>query len=310
MKLFIFEYASAGGPNSGSSDAPFLEEGMAMLSALLGDFQRLNGINVTTMLGPGIVGGAGRFPADGVLEPRGSFEGCVSVGMESADALLIIAPETDGILHRLTKKGEELGKPIVGSSSRAVEILGDKFKCWELLSGSVAMPETKEFTGEIPFPPSVLPSIIKPRCGAGSENVFISDARAIPDLPGNGKIVQPFVEGDPLSAGFVASESSVRLLGVCRQKLNIGRKVTFEGVTGPIAYHSPEELVDMANTVHEKVPGLKGYFGLDFIDGQSGIVLIEVNPRLTTSYPIYSANSDKNLAELLLESASVDAGGF
>jgi predicted ATP-grasp superfamily ATP-dependent carboligase len=302
MKLFVFEYASAGGTSDPPDSSPFLEEGMAMLSSLLGDLKRLNSLHLTTMLGSGIRRAA--FPADEIVEPAGNFQDAVTGCMKSADALFIIAPETDGILHRLTKMGAELGRPVIGSAANAVEVLGDKLRTSELLKGSVTMPETKEFTGETDFSPSV----IKPRFGAGSEDVFISDGKAIHGLPDGDYIVQPFVDGGHLSAGFVASESSVRLLGVCRQKLDIGKTVTFEGVAGPIDYHSPEELIKMANSIREKVPGLKGYFGLDFIDRPDGIVLIEVNPRLTTSYPVYSADVCENLAEVLLESASVALG--
>ena len=300
MKLFVFEYASAGGPDS----APFLKEGMAMLSSLLVDLKEMNSHHVTTMLSPDIVGKDGLFPADNLLKSRGDFFHETSIEMERADALFIIAPETDGILQRVTKKGEESGKLIVGSSSKGVGILGDKLKTWETLNRSVEMPETKPFSGKTDFSLSV----IKPKFGAGSEDVFLSDGIDMPDLSGGDYIVQPFVNGDHLSAGFVAYESSVHLLGVCRQNLSINRKIDFESVTGPIDFHSPEELIKMANSIREKVPGLKGYFGIDFIDHAEGITLIEVNPRLTTSYPIYSANMKKNLAELLLESASIAAG--
>ena len=300
MKLFVFEYASAGGADS----APFLREGMAMLSSLLADLKEINSIEVTTMLGHDIKGEDGLFPADNLLKSSGDLFDEVAIEMERADALFIIAPETDGILQRLTKKGEETGKLIVGSSSSGIEILGDKLKTWEILNQSIAMPETKPYAGNTE---SSL-SVIKLRFGAGSEDVFLSDGTDLPDLTGGDFIFQPFINGDHLSAGFVAYESSVRLLGVCRQNMSINSKIVFESVSGPIDFHSPEELIKIANSIHEKVPGLKGYFGIDFIDHAEGITVIEVNPRLTTSYPIYSANIKDNLAELLLESASVAAG--
>ncbi len=43
-------------------------------------------------------------------------------------------------------------------------------------------------------------------------------------------------------------------------------------------------LAGLAQRVAEALPGLWGYVGVDFILSDAGAMVLEVNPRLTTSY--------------------------
>ena len=57
------------------------------------------------------------------------------------------------------------------------------------------------------------------------------------------------------------------------------------------------------------IPGLWGYVGVDLVIGDNGPVVLEVNPRLTTSYIGLSRSIGHNVAELLLRLAA-DPGGL
>ncbi|TBR21541.1 MAG: ATP-grasp domain-containing protein, partial [Candidatus Nitrosotenuis sp.] len=87
----------------------------------------------------------------------------------------------------------------------------------------------------------------------------------------------------------------VELLGVCRQKIAIGPQLRFEGVEGPVDYPRAEEVAAMARAVKSAIPSLRGYWGMDFIDDGGRLALIEVNPRLTSSYPLYGASTPFNI---------------
>jgi predicted ATP-grasp superfamily ATP-dependent carboligase len=52
--------------------------------------------------------------------------------------------------------------------------------------------------------------------------------------------------------------------------------------------------------VCEDVAGLRGYVGVDVVLGEREAALIELNPRLTTSYLGLRAAFDQNLAGLAL----------
>ncbi len=52
----------------------------------------------------------------------------------------------------------------------------------------------------------------------------------------------------------------------------------------------------MVGKIIETIPGLRGYWGIDFNDCDGEPALIEVNPRLTPSYPYYSKMHYPNIS--------------
>jgi hypothetical protein len=60
---------------------------------------------------------------------------------------------------------------------------------------------------------------------------------------------------------------------------------------------------EAAKRIVESMSGLKGYIGVDLILTEHGPVLIEINPRLTTSYIGVQKVSGFNLAKAMIDSA-------
>jgi predicted ATP-grasp superfamily ATP-dependent carboligase len=56
----------------------------------------------------------------------------------------------------------------------------------------------------------------------------------------------------------------------------------------------------LAERVARAMPGLWGYVGIDLVDTPDGAVVLEVNPRLTTSYVGLRRSLGVNPAELVL----------
>ncbi|MDH5541401.1 MAG: ATP-grasp domain-containing protein [Nitrospinota bacterium] len=296
MKLFVFEYASAGGEGG----EPFLKEGTHMLSSLLGDLARLKSVEVSTILSPEVKGAD--FPAHRIVRPIRNFNRAVEDEMNISGAVWLIAPETGGILMDITRMAEAMGKRIIGSTSRAIELFSDKMSTAKRFEGLVPMPRTAELNGNLPF----IPAIIKPVDGAGCDGIFrVDETSLLPSVNGR-YICQPFIEGDTLSAGAIADAKGIRLLGVCRQDIEVRGRVTFKGVSGPVEYRRSKELLDILGRLWEVSDRLAGYFGVDFIDNGKEIIIIEVNPRLTTSYPLYSKNFPGNLGGEILSACGAE----
>jgi len=296
MKLFVFEYASAGGEGG----EPFRREGAIMLSSLLSDLAKLKRIEVTTILSKHL--SYERFPSHRIANPGNDFFETVEDEIKRCDAVWLIAPETDQILKNITVMAERFGKKVVGSSSEAVELFGDKLKSSERFDGIVSVPRTIRYEGTLPF----YPAVIKPRDGAGGESVFkVDHPDELPHLHGS-YIAQPFVEGETLSAGAIASDADVKVIGVCRQQLDISERLTLKAVSGPIEYPRMDELSEMFGRIKNVSTGLLGYFGVDFIDNGKEIIIIEVNPRLTTSYPLYSKSAERNLGGEILSACALE----
>jgi len=56
----------------------------------------------------------------------------------------------------------------------------------------------------------------------------------------------------------------------------------------------------LADDIAALLPGLWGYNGIDVVCGGKGIVVLEINPRLTTSYVGLGESLGRNPAELVL----------
>jgi predicted ATP-grasp superfamily ATP-dependent carboligase len=117
-------------------------------------------------------------------------------------------------------------------------------------------------------------------------------------------LVQPLVSGQPASVAFLIGPRQTIALAPAAQHLSDDGHFHYLGGLAPL----PESLAGRAERIARRavdaVPGLSGYVGVDVVLGDaadgSGDVVIEINPRLTTSYVGLRALAIDNLAELLL----------
>jgi predicted ATP-grasp superfamily ATP-dependent carboligase len=93
-------------------------------------------------------------------------------------------------------------------------------------------------------------------------------------------------------------------LAPCWQLISHKGTLAYEGGTCPIHPDYAERVARIATPAVRSVPGLAGYVGVDVILGEaangSEDVVIEINPRVTTSYLGLSALCIHNLASVWL----------
>jgi predicted ATP-grasp superfamily ATP-dependent carboligase len=89
---------------------------------------------------------------------------------------------------------------------------------------------------------------------------------------------------------------------VNRQRVELRDDVfSFAGCEVNVSVEGVDELARLAARAVAAIPGLWGYVGIDFLLTESGPVVLEVNPRLTTSYAGLHAAIGVNPAQLVLE---------
>ena len=66
-------------------------------------------------------------------------------------------------------------------------------------------------------------------------------------------------------------------------------------------------LAPVAARIAKAFPGLWGYVGIDLIDSPAGPLVLEINPRLTTSYVGLAAAIGGNPAGMVLAMLAADA---
>lgn len=285
--LFIHEYLSGGGHDPNTHPASWLREGRAMRDALVREFAALprldvhytRGIHDRTQLERGT-----SVPARAEHEKE-----IVQTYAAKCDWTLILAPETAGLLRERCAWVEEVGGRSLGSTPSAVDLAGDKLSTYHCIQmhTRIDFPPTIPISYPIPPPPFPPPWVCKPVDGAGCFNTFrVQHTQALAKLPHTPALLQPLVEGTPMSASFlVARGGVVQPVGVAAQSVALHpthNEFSYGGGCAPSGCVTwAEHLVPAVSAIR----GLAGWIGVDFIHTKDDrIVFLELNPRVTTSF--------------------------
>ena len=315
MRLFVSEFLCSGAWPAELAGS-LLDEGRAMLSAFLEDANRIDGIDVVTTwdtrLGPPPHGKGEFHLAKTTIEEHQLFEQLV----ENCDATFLIAPEFDGHLTRRAECVVSQNRLLCGPEVSAIKLCADKLQlARHLHDAGVATIDTS------PFDPcrsaesiSRFPSVIKPRFGAGAQETrLIPNAATLEavvaemgtDSQLHHGIVQPYIPGTSVSIAVIINKAGhcMQRFPPALQRLTDDGFFTYLGGQVPVS-EIPHSIVErLATDACSAVPGLQGYVGIDLLipaDAPESAVVVEINPRLTTSYLGYRRLTEENLAERIL----------
>jgi predicted ATP-grasp superfamily ATP-dependent carboligase len=310
MRVFVYEFISSGA-FEGTPVPSLRAEGWAMLAAVLEDFGHCRGVETVTILEKRYYqdGEPGALATGGLRSltlPARQNERTFRRLAASADYSLVIAPEFDDILAQRCRWVEEEGGCLLGPASDAVRRTADKWalaRHWQTHGIPTPLshrPGDQAHTRHYPL-------VCKPRYGAGSLATFlVHDAEELARALGGGgdpvgeRIVQPFVPGLPVSVAFLSGPAGLFALPAAEQLLSSDGRFQYLGGRVPLTEEQDQRARRLAERAVRCVEGLHGYFGVDLILGDSADVVIEINPRLTTSYVGLRRLARFNLAEALL----------
>jgi len=306
MKILVFEYISGGGFNRETLPASLVREGLMMLKALLDGLDEIPGLDVTVMLdarlwdelAPPTVEIAVIGPQDDCLE---RFEQLA----EGHDAVWPIAPEFEAILFTLSQTVERLGKTLLAPASEAVRLAADKYATYHcLLSRQIPTVATRLFDECVGFPGE---SVVKPIDGAGcGDSYLLRNAddfeRAAGRLRGTGNyILQPHVQGEKTSLSCLFKNGQAWILSVNLQQFDIVDNQYRLAAIRVNHGFDPSPYQDLAAQIARAVPGLWGYAGIDLIETPEQALVLEINPRLTSSFAGLNSALGINVAALVLQ---------
>jgi predicted ATP-grasp superfamily ATP-dependent carboligase len=316
VRVFVYEYL-CGGAAGAVADSPSLHtEGRAMLAAVLDDLAACPDVETLTLLDPRLAEVLPPWPARVVphfVEP-GAEEALFRRLCRSADFSLVIAPEFDDILARRCGWVEEEGGRLLGPSSAAIRLTADKLELARHLRAH-GIPTPLTFTAAPSERPAPLPYplVCKPRFGAGSMATFLvrnwdelvsCQLQALGEGWSGEMVLQPLAAGRPASLAFLCGPGGLYPMPAAEQHLSGDGRFRYRGGLLPLEENLNERSQRLATRAVRAVPGLRGYFGADLVlgedpSGRDGVV-IEINPRLTTSYIGLRRLARFNLAEALL----------
>jgi predicted ATP-grasp superfamily ATP-dependent carboligase len=232
----------------------------------------------------------------------------------SADAIWLVAPETEGCLERLAAKAERMGKTLLGPGAVAIRRASDKARLPRRLARhGVPHPRTRVLRPGTDWGRAACevgyPVVVKPTRGAGCHGVCLArDARELRravDMAGraNGRgplLLQRYVPGVAASVSLLADGVRAVALTVNAQWVRASRPFAYRGGATPLDHPLAGRAVEAALRTCQALPGLRGYVGVDVVLTDSEAVVIEVNPRLTTAYLGVRRALEGNVAALAL----------
>lgn len=294
MRLFLYEWVTGGGlvGEEGPLPESLLREGLAMAQAAAADAASiddcrpvlLRDLRVPALAAPG----AEVIEVDSRAAHNERFDELAA----SADAVLLVAPETDGALLAAVRRAQDVGAKLISPGEGFVALATDKGATAERLADAgVSVPEAVRLEPDEPLPEDfAYPAVIKPLDGAGSQDTHVvAHAADGPPAYAWPRRLERFVPGSPASVAVlgVAGDTPVAL-PPCRQRLSSDGRLVYHGGALPLADGLAERATDLALRAIEAMPPLVGYAGVDLILGDdpdgSADAVIEVNPRLTTSF--------------------------
>ncbi len=292
MNVLIVEYFTGGGLCGGNSHAgpsgELRREGDLMLHALARDLGEIAGVRLTTTrdrrLPPPDVAGVVAVRA---IREDESWEPRLRELLDEADALWPIAPETGGALAELCELCERSGRLLLNSSAAAVRCAASKRLTARALT-QAGLPCVETWDAADAWADRVREDamvVLKPDDGVGCENMRVVAAARASALSGDGDVVQPHVAGEAASLSVLYGGGEHRLAGVNAQEIERrGDKLSLTACVVNGLRRRAYDFDAMAKRIGQAIPGLAGYVGVDCVVHGGGVCIIEVNPRLTTSY--------------------------
>jgi len=335
LKILLLEYITAGGFGGEPLPASLLREGALMRDALVHDFSTLENVSIVTtydarldvpQLGGSIIQAVS---VEQVSDALATWQQL----LKTCDAALVVAPETDGILAHLMKMIEAAGVKNLGCLSSAVKITSSKYDTYQQLKSANILTlatYTVDAFLQVDFSQNQLSKngwIVKPSDGAGCEDTFYFDdeaslrewlrvnQQAVQQRQAAKQfIVQPYQTGMPASISMLCKHGDAWLLSCNQQTITIVNDDVLQTSAKPAHIHYQGCTVNglsqyanafsqLASDIAAAMPDLNGYVGVDVIVSHDNIYVVEINPRITTSYIGLRESLGVNPAKLMLDLA-------
>lgn len=295
LKVFAFDYATAGGPLPRRLPQSLRRQGDMLLQALQADLRAVPGIELTTIA-----------PVQDASGARPAFSERFQAGLEAADAVWPLAIEPEGLLERLSREILGANRILLGSAPGAVHVASSKLNVARALADG-GVPVAATYSPHAALPDVRGAWVVKPDGGAGCFNIRLFSDRAaalawIRVAAAEGYVLQPFIAGKLGSLSLLCCDGVARVLSCNLERVAMrNNRFHFLGSTVGGLEDRDGALGRLAQQVAAAIPSLWGYVGVDFALTSAGPVVLDVNPRLTAAYVGLHAAIGHNPAGLVIE---------
>jgi len=320
LKILIYEHISGGGYASQPISRSVLAEGFGILRTIVSDLKAAEH-EITVLLDDSLSKLNPPLNADYIVPIFYSEEAkklLVNIAKIN-DAILVIAPETGQTLQSIVDLVKKTGKISLNCESKTIQKVIDKTVLYQILEKKgISTPRTlvfnvtedlmqikREIKSKLSYP-----LVFKPVDGVSCNGLSMVQeedqiAQAIKKIKIESCnrlfIVQKFIHGETASVSLICAKSKALPLSLNQQIVKIGSPEdisSYEGGAVPFDHPFKEEAFALAAKTAACFSGLKGYVGVDLVLGKNKLFVMDVNPRLTTSYVGLSRIANFNVAQV------------
>jgi tyramine---L-glutamate ligase len=324
MRLLIYEWCCSGGlagPDRAAVMAPdddvtgLVREGRAMMLALVADAARDGGFEVAVLVDESLpleLGAGTRR----IAVPRGGEVNALVTAAREADGVMLVAPETADVLASRVEAVRTVGGTVLGPSTAFIRLAADKQATIDALAAAgVPVPAGRSLAAAQAWPVGFrLPAVRKARASTGCDGLLV--VRPGDRLPPPALVatrLEAECAGQSIGVSFVIGPRSVVPVATLGQRFSAGPCPSYVGgmpLPDPAARRRAERLgVRSVEALLRRDPhgARAGWVGVDMIlgnrdDGLDDRVL-EVNPRVTTSFAGLAAVAPASLVRTLVDVA-------
>lgn len=309
----VFEYITGGGLLGQALPASLASEGGLMLQALIAELKCLDNIELCVPLD--VRGNKPTFLSESeivTLSPDCDIFRVLTGLLTEVDLFWPIAPETNGILQSLAELAIAAHVELLSANPATLAVCADKYATYQALKAR-AMPvmETRLLDqGAVGLGDNI---VIKITDGVGClDSLQVSTehlSATIAELNEPQRyILQPYTDGQAASLSCLFKHGQAWLICYNHQQVVLEKgRFSLQGCLVNVQTDKLDFYRKLTKEIAEALPGLWGYVGIDFIENHElGPLVLEINPRLTSSYAGIRQATGINVAEQILRLRHAD----
>jgi len=289
-----------------------------MVLALAEDFSKLPGWQVRVPRATDLIATTPAHVEWTWVEASANVEDLLIREAAVADVTLVIAPEFDELLQQRAQAVVDAKGKLLGPSPEWIALASDKTAVLEHLDAH-GIRTPRGICGTLgslvkASKTHSYPLVLKPNCGAGAAMVelMIDSSQLIMSVLFTEFLDEPpfyrceeFIPGQAASVAVLCGPQGQLTLRSATQNIVFDERgrADYRGGSLSLSPALQARARDLAERTIRALPPTKGYIGIDLILGEvadgSLDTVIEVNPRLTTSYLGLRAATDDSLADAM-----------
>jgi len=327
MRVVLYEWCCSGGPWGPDAcdvvgrqgyvgdSAALVAEGRAMVMALLRDGVRSPDLELELLLDADFSTTVADLPVEVTVTrvARGDDRGALARAAADADWTVIVAPETGGALATRVATARSAGARVALPAAAFIDVAADKqATVLALAAAGVPVPAGRVLLPGEPLPEAFIrPAVVKALASCGGDGVMHLPRGA--DLPPSPvpRRIEPAVAGTSVGVSCLCGPAGVFPLPPVRHHFSAGSMPRFIGGDTRLRPGPARRASSLAGRtvrgIADATQPACGWVGVDMIlgereDGADDRVL-EVNPRLTTSFVGLATLGETSLLEAMLSVA-------